>query len=367
MKIVEVNPFFHPYNGGIEYRMHDVCASLAKKGHDVTVLTSQLPGTESEEITPSGYRILRLKSSFINVYNPPFVTSYGISEALESLNPDIVNYHYRWAPCYNRTLGKYDGKKVFTYHNIWGEGIGIQRAGSEINDFVFRSHLDTFDHIVTVCDYVKNDLLRRGYGAGEVTKVANGLSVFPTEPGPGDGDFILSLGRLVKVKGLKYLVKAMKEVDFKLVICGRGPESKHLAIQIAKEGLGDKIELRGWVTDEEKKRLMRSCRMFVMPTIYDAFGIAALELMAEGRPIISTNAGGMPETVGNGGILIPPKDPKALAEAINRLLNDRDLCEELGRNAAKQAELYRWENLLPGLEEVYSKVLSGEYVRRSKR
>lgn len=358
MKIVDINPLFYPFEGGIEHRMHDASKRLVEKGHDVTILTSRLPGTEEEELTESGYRIIRLKSKFINVYNPPFISSEGVFEALSSMDPDIVNYNYRWAPSYNKALKKYDGKKTFTYHNIWGEGAGLQRVGSQINDYLFRSCLDTFDHIVAVSDFVRNDLIGRGYAPDMVTTIPGGLSNYPDQLGKGEGDFILSLGRLVKIKGLNYLVDAMEDIDYKLIICGKGPEAKHLAKMVARKGLEDKIEIKGWVSNEEKAVLMSSCRMFVMPSLFEALGIAAIELMSEGRPIVCTNVGGLPETVGEGGIVVPPKDSRAIAEAVNRLLADRELCDRLGKKAAEQAELYRWEKIITQIETLYSKVVS---------
>ena len=75
MKFVDVNPFFYPHHGGIETRMHDTARLLAARGHDVTVLTGRLPDTAEEEMTEFGYRVVRLKSRFINIYNPPFISS----------------------------------------------------------------------------------------------------------------------------------------------------------------------------------------------------------------------------------------------------------------------------------------------------
>src|SRR5690554_2928989 len=118
MKFVDVNPYFYPYKGGIERRMHDTSRLLVERGHDVTILTSRLPGTEEEEITNDGYRILRLKSRFLSVYNPPIVSSKGVLETLDSLEADVVNFNYRWAPSYTKALAGYEGKKVFTYHNM---------------------------------------------------------------------------------------------------------------------------------------------------------------------------------------------------------------------------------------------------------
>ncbi|MDR1690715.1 MAG: glycosyltransferase family 4 protein [Candidatus Methanoplasma sp.] len=332
MRIVDVNPFFYPFRGGIEHRMHDTSRLLAAKGHDVTVLTGRLPDTPEEEITKDGYRIIRLKSTILNIYNPPFISSKGVLEALNGLDADIVNYNYRWAPSYNKDLKKYDGRKVFTYHNMWGEGIGMQAKISEMNDNRFRTCLGTFDHIIAVSDYVRNDLLKRGYSQDYVTSVPTGLSGYP-EAGKGDGDFILSLGRLVRTKGLDYLIEAMKDVDCKLIICGKGPDQKRLQKMIDKFDLGDRIEMRGWVEEGEKERLMGSCRFFVMPSLFESFGLAAAELMSHGRPIVHTDVNGLPDTVKDGGVSVPPKDPAALAKAMNMLLEDPAHTEELGHNA----------------------------------
>lgn len=104
MKIVEVNPFFHPYDGGIERRIYRAAHMFAAKGHATTVVTGRLSDDDPEEEALDGFRIIRLKSRLINVYNPPFIRSSGILETLESLDPDVVDYHYRWAPSYNSAL-----------------------------------------------------------------------------------------------------------------------------------------------------------------------------------------------------------------------------------------------------------------------
>lgn len=348
---MDVNPFFYPFRGGIEHRIHDTARLLAQRGHDVTVLTGRLPDTEEEEITEDGYRIVRLKSRLINVYNPPIISSEGVLETLESMDADVVNYNYRWAPSYNKGLARYDGKKVFTYHNTWGEGMGWQRRLSEFNDNMFRKTLDTFDHIICVSEFVQRDLIARGIPAGKTSMIPSCLNSFP-DVSSEEGDFILSLGRLVKTKGLKYLIEAMKDVDCKLYICGKGPEYKRLSRQISDGGLDDRVILKGYVSEEEKQKLMSTCRTFVVPSLWESLGLATVELMSYGRPVVSSDAGGLPDTVGDGGITVPPKDPKALADAINRLLSDDDLRHETGKRARAHAETYDWKYHIGALEDV---------------
>ena len=351
MRFVDVNPYFLPHNGGIEMRMHDTARLLAARGHDVTVLTGRLPDTVEEERTEYGYRVVRLPSRLIDIYNPPYISSKGVLEALQSMDADAVNYNYRWAPSYSRDLKKYDGRKVFTYHNMWGEGVGVQAKLSEINDNLFRPTLETFDHIVCVSDYVRNDLIRRGIPAEMTTTVPTCMDM--PDLGPRrEGDYILSLGRLVGTKGLKYLIEAMRDVDCRLVMCGKGPESKNLEKQIAELGLQGKVEMRGYVSEEEKAELIDGCRLFVMPSLFESFGLAALEVMARGKPLVYSSVNGLPETVGAGGTGVPPKDPKALADAVNAMLADDGGRAEKGRLAREQAETFTWERHIGTLEAV---------------
>jgi glycosyltransferase involved in cell wall biosynthesis len=350
IRIIDVNPFFYPYKGGIENRMHQTSTLLAAKGHEVIVLTGRLPDTPEEEVTPEGYRIIRLKSKLLNIYNPPYIRSYGILDTLNSLDGDIVNYNYRWAPSYNKALDAYKGVKIHTVHNTWHEGTGIAKAASAVNDELFWKKMLRFDRIVTVNNGIREDLVARGAPADKVFTIPTCGHVKPYVM-RDEGDFILSLGRMVKVKGLKYLIEAMKDVECKLLICGKGPEEKHIRNQIRRLHLEDKVEILGYVSEERKEELMGTCKMLVMPSLYEAFGMVAVEVMAQRRPVIATNVNGLPETVGEGGILVNPADPKALADAINSLLSNDALRLDIGMKARLQAEYYDWSNHIDGYEQ----------------
>ena len=344
MRFVDINPFFYPYKGGIENRMHQTAKLLTEKGHEVIILTGRLPDTEQEETTPDGYRIVRLRSKLLDIYNPPYIKSYDILETLDSLDADIVNYNYRWAPSYNKALDRYKGVKVHTVHNTWKEGNGIAGIASAFNDTFFWNKMLRYDRIVCVSENIRQDLIRRGAPADRLTMIPTCGHVDPYVPMEEEGDFILSLGRLVKVKGITYLVEAMKDVDCKLVICGTGPEEKNIRRCIQRCGVQDKVEMLGYVTEEKKRELMGTCKMLVMPSLFEAFGMVAVEIMAQKKPIVCTNVNGLPETVGEGGIKVDPKDPKALSDAINMLLADEKLRKEIGEKARKQAEYYDWSN-----------------------
>ncbi len=358
LKIVEANPFFYPYQGGIEHRMHMTSKLFAKRGHDVTVLTSRLPDTPEEEETEFGYRIIRVPARFINVYNPPYVMTKGVLEKLNEISPDIVNYNYRWAPSFDGDMAKYRGKKNFTYHNMWGEGVGIQGYFSEKNDNLYKKKLLTYDHIVAITDCVRDDLVRRGIDPKKITVIDNCLETFP-ELSDEEGEFILNLGRMVKTKGLDYLIEAMRQVDYKLVMCGKGPESKKVAKLVRKYGLEDRVESRGWVSEEAKLRLMSTCKFFVMPSIYEAYGLAALEALSYGKPLVCTDVDGLPGNVKDAGYYVKPKDADGLAKGINEMLIDNDLRKRLSDNAIKVSRAFTWDDQIAKTEKLYRAIVDG--------
>lgn len=348
MRIVQLNPFHYPYMGGIEYRLHEVAKGLSAK-HEMIVLTSQLAGTAAEE-ERDGYRIIRLPSKYHGSYNPPYVVTPGVLEALERLEPDVVDYHYRWAPSYTKAIRRYNGKWVFTFHNTYGEGEGLGRAVSLVNDRLFCRHIRD-RRVICITEFIKNDLLRRGFREDLLDVVPHGIDL---QAGEGsEGDYILFLGRLVGTKGLPYLVKAMSKVDGKLVIVGDGPERERLEQLAASQGIGERIEFTGRVSTERKAELLSSCKVFVMPSLFESYGIAVTEAMIWGKPVVASKVGGLPEVVGDGGILVPPRDSDALAGALNTMLGNDALRRSYAQAARRHMQRFSWPTVINDLEAIY--------------
>ncbi len=354
MKIVQLNPFHYPYLGGIEHRIHNIAKRLAAK-HEVIVLTAQLPETEREEDI-DGYQILRLPSRFMDFYNPPYVKTSGIEEELNKLEADVVDFHYRWAPSYTKVFSSYQGPKVFTFHNTYGEGAGISRTLSVLNDMMFMRHLKRCQRVVCVSEFVMKDLVSRGVPEKQMEAVPNGVEAASIDS--TESDFVLFVGRLVSTKGLPYLIRAMKAVEGRLLIVGSGPERAKLERMIEDLQLSEKIEFTGRVDEDSKHKLLSKCLIFVMPSTFESYGIAAAEAMTYGKPVIASNIGGLPEVIDGGGILVPPKDPQALADAINRLLGDAEKRRSLGAIARRKSEKYSWDRVAKEMERIYGEAAS---------
>jgi len=356
LRIVEVNAFHYPFIGGIENRLHHVCRRLGKE-HEVFVLTSRLPGTEERE-EMDNYTVIRLPSRYLNIYNPPYVRIAKVREALNDIAPDIVDLHYRWAGSLIKGVLGHDGPKVYTCHNTLGEGVGLTHYASELNDRVFLRHLHQFDKVICVSDYMKRDVAARGFSEDRLQTIYNGVDI-PEVPCQ-DGDYILSLGRLVRLKGLDTLIRAMRHTKCQLRICGEGPERRNLEKLSQHLGLTDRIDFMGWISEEEKRRMLCECRMFVIPSVHEAYGMVAAEAMSYGKPVIASNTGGLPEVVGEAGILVPPQDDGALAEAINALDGDADKRQALGGAARERMRGFSWDEVARRTLLVYQDIVEGQ-------
>ena len=368
MRILHLNPYFFPYRGGIERRIWGLSKELVKHGHEVIVLTSLLPGTAPEEKV-DGISVRRLESKFYDIanYNPPFLTTKGIAEAIRDLSPDVIDFHYRWAPDYTRSIKKVrkDIPVVFTFHNTFGEGEGLEGRISYLSDSVFKYFLRQCDLIVCVSDFIRRDLEKRRIPPERLRVVYNGLDPTSDEElarlkaaNAKEGPYAVNVGRLVRTKGLNVLVEAARSVTSPLsfVIIGEGPEKEDLERQAADLGVAARFEFAGFTAEERKRELMAGARMMVHPASFESFGIAVLEALDLGCPAVTTAVGGLPEVVGEAGLLVRPGRPEELAKAIDRMASDDAFHKEASTAARQRAKSFSWAALAPQVEQAYASV-----------
>jgi glycosyltransferase involved in cell wall biosynthesis/GT2 family glycosyltransferase len=170
-------------------------------------------------------------------------------------------------------------------------------------------------------------------------------SAVARKPGAGEGCTVLFVGRLERRKGIHTLLAAIPEIlrrapKTKFELVGRDIESQGNGIRSWADRwrmnhplLASHVRFHGEVDDATLRTLYADCDVFVAPSLYESFGLIFLEAMAHGKPVVGTNAGGIPEVVAHNetGILIPPGDSSALAAAILKLIDDESLRMEFGR------------------------------------
>ncbi|MFF9208772.1 MULTISPECIES: glycosyltransferase [unclassified Streptomyces] len=226
---------------------------------------------------------------------------------------------------------------------------------------VERLGLRLYRHLVVVNEADAADL-RRSAPKAAVHLIENGVEV-PDAAGIacGEGRYILYLGRLeMLTKGLDLLLAAYAKagVDLPLYIAGHGTRAEERRVRALIEQTPGDVRWLGYVTGEDKRRLLAGSAFMVMPSRYEAFGLVALESMTYGKPVLHFALPWLRWMSGKGDVAVPPFDVDRLAEEIRRLATDPDLRRTLGRTARLAAERYTWEAMTARYLAVVREVLA---------
>ncbi len=169
---------------------------------------------------------------------------------------------------------------------------------------------------------------------------------------------ILSVGRLTSEKGHSFLLKGFfrlldRHESIRLIIAGDGPERINLESQISDSSNTQNVIFSGYSNDIPS--LLSAADIFVLPSLYEGFGLAIIEAMAVGLPVIASNVGGIPEIINskNNGFLFKKGDVTELTEQLNELVMNRQKRTELGRNALKTSKKYSLQKMLDSYYALY--------------
>lgn len=166
---------------------------------------------------------------------------------------------------------------------------------------------------------------------------------------------IMTVARLEKVKGMEYLIGAVK--DFKLLIIGDGSERKNLENLVKNLHLEDKVKFLGQISNEMMPEMLVVADCFVLPSVKEGFGIVILEAMAVGVPVIGTRVGGILDIIedGKNGILVEPEDSKGISNAVLKIYSHPELAKLLIENARSGLNNYDWNDIAEKVNKIYLK------------
>jgi len=377
MKICIVVPFFTPFVRGNEFGL---AQSLTKLGHEVTILTSTAKAPREEMIRGKEYnfyshnfKVKYLLTPFNIGENPiaPSVFTHIIKNdydivLLQEDYPIICHLAY-FAARLKRIL------TILSTERTYYPGDFARRTALKILDKTTNKIVRNGVNIMTAHSTAAKEFIIKELGVSrERIKVINvGVDTKLFRPMGSKGWYlksgelkILTVARLHKYKGINYLIKAMNTVHeeisgAKLYILGKGPEGRNLRNLAKNLALEDVVEfIQTPVPNYQMPELYAECDVYIQPSIIEPFGIAILEAMACGKPVIGTKVGGMIDTIVDGetGFLVNPKDSKGLAERIV-MLNDEKLRKKLGKNARGRAmELFDWSIIGKDYMEVITKL-----------
>jgi glycosyltransferase involved in cell wall biosynthesis len=373
MKILLVNDYATP-TGGAEILMLALRDGLRRRGHDARLFASSARPIQSGILadyecfgTTSRYRTL------LQAANP--WAFWRFREALAEFQPDVVHvmmfltqlsplilpllwevpslYHVQWyrpvcpvgtkmlpngttcqvpagTVCYrNRCLPLRDWVPLMIQMKLW------------------RRWRNAFNMIVANSEAVRRRLIEEGLEPVEV--VFNGVPIPSPRPPLSSSPAVAFAGRLVREKGVDVLLRAFARVvaeipTARLLLAGDGPERERLTKLTAELGLSATVSMLGHLSREQLERACAVAWVQCVPSRWaEPFGMVAAEALMRGTAVVASGCGGLTEIVQDGrtGILVPPGDAEALAEALLRLLRNRELAEQMGR-AGREVALARF-------------------------
>lgn len=177
----------------------------------------------------------------------------------------------------------------------------------------------------------------------------------------GSKPYILMVGTVQPRKNYEMLVRAFAKLDGDVTLAiagGKGWLERGLSAEITNHNLQKQVKLLGFVDDADLPALYSAATLFVMPSLYEGFGIPILEAMACGVPVISSDSSSLPEVVANAGILLPPDDETAWTDTMDELLHDASRRAQMVGMGAIRAHKFTWQRAATQLQSIYKNLLA---------
>ena len=362
----------------------EVAKQLKDFGHSVLVISMHSPGAKRREIIedievlrpmylPESLETLQKEDGGITVAwqkHPitrlaliPFIIAQAIAIIRYSKDCDII--HANWTlSAFSTWLSKPIHRKPFI---VTVHGSDIFRGSSiPVVSTLTRICLNFASHIIAVSSALQEALITLGVIPKKISVVSNAVNLSTFYPSQATKqDRILFVGNLAESKGVEYLIKAMpiilqKMKGYRLTIIGDGPQRSELEHLAQLLGLQDSIDFLGSLPQPVVAEWMRKSKLFVLPSIYEGFGIVLLEALASGLPVVGTEVGGIRDIISpEVGALVPPASPESLANAILDILTNEARYSELQAHTVSYVRnKYTWEAKAQEILEIYCATLS---------
>jgi D-inositol-3-phosphate glycosyltransferase len=377
-------------SGGQNVHVAELAAGLVRQGHDVVVYTRRdSPDLARRVTTGAGYDVVHvpagppsaLPKDDLWAHMPEFVQQ--LWHRLEADLPDLLHAHFwmsAWAAV--EVAGPLRLPVLVTFHALGS----VKRRHQGPADTSPPERIATealigrrCDHIIATCRDEVAELAQLGVPGFRTSVVPCGVDVehfTPAAPGAMVWDLarnrqyrLVSAGRLVPRKGVASVVEAMSQLpDAELVIAGGdGPadaasnsERERLETLAHQHGAADRVRFVGQMSRGQMAALLRSADVVVCTPWYEPFGIVPLEAMACGVPVVGSAVGGLLDSVADGrtGILVPPRDPIAIAGAVRSLLDSPERRAAFGRAGRERALAhYSWDRVAASTAKIYTQTM----------
>ena len=354
MRIVQVTPYFFPHAGGVESHVRGLASEFARRGHEVTVVTSQYDRRLPAEDRLDGVRIVRtrtrgewlrtplnfsagrtvreLPADVYHLHYPPPVTSYFAARGLRRrATPVCLTYH-----CDLYLPGPFGRLGTGLYERLWLPPT-LRRAQRII------VHTESYGRTSRALRNRPLEIIPSSVDLGRFRTDLDGSGI-RSRLGLTGKRVVIFTGRLVPHKGTDVLLRALAELpnDVVALIVGQGPRLAVLTSLARRLGVEDRVRFCPTVSDEELPLFLRAADAFVLPSVnrLEGFGLAVAEAMAAGLPVVTADLPGVREVITPGvdGLLAEPLLASDLAAKLRQLLDDPAARAAMGRAARATAE-----------------------------
>jgi rhamnosyl/mannosyltransferase len=375
MKILHIYKDYFPVLGGIENHIRILAEAQAARGHEVTVLVAN-PARHTTTEMMNGVRVIKA-ARWATVASTPISPALFWQTARAKV--DIAHLHFPHPPGEVANWLLHPARRtVISYHS------DVVRQASLLRFYrpLMKRVLGKADAIIYGSPPMKNSMHLQPYEA-KLHLIPYGVPLdrFLKEPSEAEIRrlrahyplvtssrsrflFLLFVGRLRYYKGLNVLIDALSEINVQLLVVGVGPMMAKWQAYARERGVADLVTWLGEVPDDDLPALYHQADVFVLPATHtsEAFGLVQVEAMASGVPTICTELGTGTSYVTQHeqtGLVVPPNDPHALADAINRLLADPAWRATLGAAARARAQAeFSVERMIDRVLAVYQSLIS---------
>lgn len=386
MKIMHLSSEYPPIQVfGLGRAVCDLAVAQAGLGHEVHVVTNSLGGRDVDTVV-DGVQVHRI--AFPPPPKPPDDTTaviqfnvllmQKVTDLLGAgLAPEVVHVHDWLTVLAGRAALHLHPSARFavTIHDTaHGKHFGQLTPPNQYAAFLERYVGAEAGLVICCSEHVRQELLQEYHVppakiaiipcgvASRRFQIDADLRAFSQLFAAPSDRLMLYVGRLDTEKGLPHLLEALAQVllvipQARLVIAGKGALHQSLLERARELQIADRVSFAGYLHDEPLAALYQCAEVLVVPSLYEPFGIVALEGMACGKPVVASDVGGLSEIVveGQTGLKVPAASAAALASAILKLLHDRDLAESLGTAGRQRAEeIYNWPRVAQQTLQVYA-------------
>lgn len=365
MKILIASDIYYPHPGGVSEHIHHTYVELKKLGHEVKILTPNFgKRLNNPDVVRAGRAIqFPIEKSF-GILIAGLGVSKKVRELLKNEKFDVIHLHGPYA-CLPTIILKYSkSTNIATFH-----ASSPYRKRYEILTKILRRFIQRIDGYIAVSPTAA-ETMRKYLDVG-FKILPNGVDTNRFSPDVKKIERfsdhrrnILFIGRLEPRKGLRHLLIAFETVmkrvpDTRLIIVGKGVMEGYYR-SLVQGKIKKNVYFEGFVSTEDVPRYYASCDVYCSPAIGgESFGIVLLEAMASGKPIVASNIDGYSRVITHGedGLLVEPENPRVLAEALLKVLGNRELSRKLSVQGRRKAMAYSWGRITKQIEAFYYEMM----------